>query len=107
MNELYCIKTHSQGVVVKGNLYPLLGIGGNCICNKDCIDVGIKSNMISIQGNKLSIGQLVRCGNCERPYTEDGIHWICPTLFANIDNISLEEIEILGKFMYIDKLKKY
>lgn len=93
--ELYCIKSHSRDVVVKGQIYQM--ISDKCPCKCPNVDVGVKgSNKASdFFGNisPICIGDPVTCRSCgvTKPY--DGIWWIHKSLFANIDEISLEEVE--------------
>jgi len=84
MTELYCIETHHQGAVVRGNIYSLLGaMPCFCGCGEALVNVGIKGK-----------SSVKRCIITKREaYLCDGIWWIRAKLFANIDDISLEEVE--------------
>jgi hypothetical protein len=79
--ELYCIKTHSQKVVVEGNIYPLISDKMPCKCN-DGVDVGVKAILKA---------KIRYCQYCKTSYQNDGIWWIGKVLFANIDDISISE----------------
>jgi len=86
--ELYCVKSHSQGMVKAGNIYPL--INDKCPCRCNAIDVGIVL-LEDINGIPLSIGDNGTCSDCGCTYKFDGVFWVCRSLFANIDNINIEQ----------------
>ncbi len=75
MNEIgsnvYCIKTHSNGVVIKGKEYPLLNILKKPCCGHTVYDVAVSTASQEVL--------CVKCGSC---YPSHGIHWIDSKLFA-------------------------
>lgn len=89
MKQLYCIKTHSQRVVVAGNWYPL--ISDRCPCKCDAIDVGAKC--INDNGNPITETH-TRCISCGAIYKSDGRMWVGKSLFANVQmNIGEQETD--------------
>lgn len=91
MKEVICIKTHSQGVVKEGVIYPLLEIKDvKCHCGpKTLYNVGVLSP--GINNIKYSC-----CGNCGykiRNYTN--YRWVQSILFAEVADIS-ELVESLN-----------
>jgi hypothetical protein len=78
--DLYCIKSHSQGLVKKGLIYPL--ISDKCPCKCNAVDVGVRSKSISF---------FTVCMVCGTTHTDDGIDWISKKLFVPIDEINIEE----------------
>ena len=106
MNELYCIKTHSQKAVIKGNIYTLQGFPNkqnDCNCDQDCVDIGLKYNAKNLSTNEPAIvGLSYRCEKCNSHFVYSGVWWICKSLFANIDEISLEEVEEILEYDLIE-----
>lgn len=94
--DLYCIKTHSQKAVIRGNIYPLLGENKPCGC-KGTIDVGVRGSVPP----GIPIGTLVSCPACNNTYPFDGIWWVAEKLFVNLDDIDvtalIEETELVEK----------
>lgn len=70
--ELLCIKTHSQGLVKVGNVYPCFG-ESKCICGVKQVNVGIKSK-----------SGKTRCFVCDSLVPNNGIGWIMKSLFVEI-----------------------
>jgi len=87
--DLYCIKTHSERAVIRGNVYPLISDKPRCNC-KDSINVGVKVNL-SDDNEPLNIGDLCECYHCGHIHRHDGYWWVSRTLFVNIDDINIEE----------------
>ncbi len=75
--EIVCIKTHSQGVVKRGNIYTIQGLKqASCECHYIDIDVGIKGDG----------SNTVRCGDCNVITRVVGnIHWLHEELFAPLE----------------------
>jgi len=71
--ELLCIQTHSRGVVVAGNTYPLIQETKNPCCGYKVVDVGIRSDT-----------SWCLCSLCGKPYESGPIWWIGRRLFAQI-----------------------
>ena len=86
--DLYCIKTHSQKVVLRGNIYPLLGVDGKACGCKDVVDVGIRGSI----PNDIPMGSMVRCNCCNKLYAFDGVWWVSKKLFINLDDINIDEL---------------
>lgn len=79
--EVLCIKTHSQGAVVKGQKYPVIGIRQGCC--QIVLDVGI-----------VSTTTIWFCRNCQKTRNcGDNVWWLHSNLFAPIDN-TLSEVTI-------------
>jgi hypothetical protein len=78
--DLYCIKTHSQGIVIAGNIYTLLNTRKCKTCGYLNYDVGVRDF------NRLN-DECV----CERIAKENEIWWVGSELFVPIDNINIEE----------------
>ena len=87
--EIVCIKTHSQGVVVKGKVYTIQGLKQGC-CEVD-IHVGIFTKLEDWQIWFLS--SCDRCGHCEDSGL-DSTHWLSETIFAPLeyDSQAIEEL---------------
>lgn len=74
MTELLCIKTHSQGVVKAGEVWPELGRKRNPCCGYLTYDVGLKSQKIQS-----------KCGGCGTIYINPyDIRWIGSKLLIPI-----------------------
>lgn len=72
--ELLCIQTHSQGVVIAGEVYPLISeIKSPCECDKTLVNVGISSKYDTSE-----------CTICKKVWVSDDIFWINKKLFAQI-----------------------
>ena len=83
--DLYCIKTHSQGVVKEGNVYPKLGEFENPCCGLIAFNVGIHLS-------KHFVGNKYTCSLCGGSFIDkSGIHWVSSRLFSFIDDISIKE----------------
>ena len=104
-----CVKSHSQGVVKKGEVNEILGIKKiRCGCIHINIGIkcvhksGIESHPVcAIHGDKLNDNAL--------PYTEitDGNWWLSSILFAPIDSLTHEEVDaILDKILQEDCITK-
>lgn len=97
-----CIKSHSEGVVKKGDVKEILGMKKEK-CGCISVDVGLKDifkagtelmDTCTIHGDKSNDYRL--------PYTiiTDGIWWLQTFLFAPIDNLTDEYIdEVLDKIL--------
>lgn len=84
MKEVICIKTHSQGLVKNGNIYPLLETKDvKCHCGpKTLYNVGILSS--NNTNNKHST-----CPNCKyRIPNHTGYRWFDSSLFADLADIT-------------------
>lgn len=83
--EVICIKSHSLGIVTKGNIYPLIALKASpCVCTAFLVDVGVKP-----------LTRLSRC-KCGHYYDNGGIAWLNSELFAPVMDIS-EVMESVGK----------
>lgn len=92
MKEVICIKTHSQGKVKEGNIYPLLETKSlKCNCGpKILYNVGIPTS-------KTASFNYVRCPTCNyRAPNYTNYIWFSSELFANLADIT-ELTEILSK----------
>ena len=77
--EVVCIKSHSQGVVIKDTVYTIKKIKESpCNCRGMLwVDVGIPSpNYFS------------RCTRCNRRHPASGIWWLNSALFTPLDEIA-------------------
>jgi len=81
--EVVCIETHENKVVVEGNVYTILGLKQNqcSLCGDYVIvDVGVKS--------LYEHGQLLHCSAHNNiKYRSDGIWWLKATRFKPLDSI--------------------
>ena len=77
MFKVICVKTHSQGVVKRGVVYPVYAIS-ECGCGIN-YDVGIKPKSF-----------LRFCSGCNKLYSGN-IHWIASELFRPINDDFVEE----------------
>lgn len=93
--EIVCIKTHSEGVVLKGQVYTIKDIKQVCQCGV-LLDVGIRINSDLI-------GKIVKCRHCYSVYYKDNAHWILETLFAPLDFDISELTELLKEPIEINK----
>lgn len=92
MKEVICIKTHSQGFVKKGIIYPLLETKPvKCHCGpKTLYNVGIPVN----NNNNNKYTNCPYCGY--RLANHTGYKWIDSSLFADLADIS-ELLEVLNE----------
>jgi hypothetical protein len=89
--ELYCIKTHSKNVVTKGNVYPMIDKKNCKSCGYVHYDVGVRSD-----------AGWDKCGKCTHSEFGTEIWWVGSELFANIDDINIEEaIEALEELQEV------
>ena len=74
--EIVCIKTHSQGVVKRGQIYTIKGLrNGICECSPVQIDVGIKAKAAFDTCNDCGVEVL----------TTSEIWWFHESLFAPLE----------------------
>lgn len=78
--KIICVKTHSQGVVKRGQVFELLAIKKNKCCGNVSFDIGIPSATVNSM-----------CRMCYTTYVNNGTMWVCHTLFAPYDD-SLSEL---------------
>jgi hypothetical protein len=78
ISEVVCIKTHSQGIVKEGEIYPLLDTRADCSCGATMYDIGAKSE---------AIFQVCMCG---KEYVRNNKTWWLDSRLFAIPN--LEEI---------------
>lgn len=72
--ELLCIQTHSQKIVLAGQIYQLIRISKSlCYCKDKLVDVGIRTS--------LTIKHCPRCGGL---YQGDETCWLKAFLFIPI-----------------------
>lgn len=75
--DIVCIKTSSDGVVVKNKVYTICRLRNSCCkCNDIEIDVGLRSDKQFIS--------CIACGTWMIP-SKDGINWKSDALFAPLD----------------------
>ena len=87
--KVVCVKTHSQGVVKEGEVYPLKNIHFSSCCNDLLLDVGMK----------IDIGDKLRC-TCGQLYkSETNTYWLSAHLFRPLDDMYNEEIEELTEVL--------
>jgi hypothetical protein len=88
--EIICVKTHSKGIVKKGQTFVIKSLKKcPCKCADVLIDVGTNS------GNDPQVGTLVECRVCRTEYFKDtAIWWLHPCLFAPLeyDTKAIEEL---------------
>lgn len=83
-SEALCIRSHSWGIVTKGNVYPVIGLrAAPCACTHLLVDVGIPALMPN-----------GRC-KCGHLYPNNGIAWLSEALFEPMGDIS-ELMEIVN-----------
>lgn len=85
--EVVCIKSHSQRIVIKDNTYTVLGII-NCSCGRSAIDVGVKDDYpFIISYCECGIGIKVT----------NNIWWVGSSLFASPEDWQQAEtmVEVL------------
>lgn len=93
--QVICIKSHSLGVVKKGEIYMVNAIKKDC-CFDFVLDVGIEDNRTSPTG-------YTDCSICNKSTRHDYIWWIAIELFAPLMDIS--ELEsILNKKQIKEKI---
>lgn len=82
---ILCVKTHSQGLVIKDKIYTLTGIKEPvCKCTGILLSVGL------FQGGTY-------CGKCQKNVSDNEC-WFVEKLFVPIEEMDLQEIqEILNK----------
>lgn len=87
-DDIVCIKTHSQGVVIEGNVYKCKALkGGKCNCkDKYLVDIGGKS-----------VSDYSNCRICGTRYEDaDGVFWINASMFRKLDTlVNIDEIHEL------------
>jgi len=71
MREVVCIKTHSQGIVKEGEIYPLLDVRHDCSCGARMYDIGANSE---------AIFQVCMC--CKEYVRNSKVWWLDSRLFA-------------------------
>lgn len=78
MTELLCIQTHSKGLVIAGNTYPLVRVAKlKCDCGiNEVVDVGHATRPGSVSG----------CNKCKTIWSF-GTMWYGVELFAQIGTI--------------------
>lgn len=79
--EVVCIKTHSQKIVIKDNIYVIKGLKiAECKCGL-VVDIGADATTDEIGGTYY-------CVSCKNNYTlEDNKAWILPSLFRPLDEL--------------------
>ena len=91
--DVVCIKTHSQRIVVKDEVYPCNGLSKKCDCGV-AIDVGI---IVPVP-----IGELYKCADCRKTIRSDGKWWMDIKLFVTLDSlVNIDELtEVLTEPIY-------
>ncbi len=74
--EIVCVKSHSQGIIKKGEIYVIKGLQSpKCKCNYISIDVGV-----------LGSSHYAECNTCKVSYTKNPfIWWLHEDNFAPIE----------------------
>jgi hypothetical protein len=80
--KVVCIKTHSQGVVLKDRIYTINNILESECCGKILVDVGAKMNKY----------EKLLCISCGTLIPNNGIHWIACKLFSPLENDFAENV---------------
>jgi len=78
--KVICIKTHSQGVVQEGKIYPILDLKECPQCKLLMIDVGVKAHKV-----------FAKC-NCGNGHFSNGIHWIASSILRPLDESFAEGV---------------
>lgn len=81
--QVVCVKTHSQGVVKEGQIYPLKGMRIGC-CGQLLLDIGITP-----------LYEYNVCGECRKSYKNTDAWWLSAELFRPLDDLYNTEIEEL------------
>lgn len=85
--KVICIKDHSEGIVRKGQVYPINAIKkGHCVCGYKLIDIG---KPFHTPQTTLYNSMCMQCGH-QKVERNDGIQWLSCILFAPYDD-SLSE----------------
>jgi hypothetical protein len=80
-DKVVCIRTHSQWVVKKGQIYTIYDVY-KCRCGVINFDVGIKA-----------AGGLYHCTICNHTSPNNGVHWIDSRNFAPLQyNSAMDKI---------------
>jgi hypothetical protein len=80
--KVVCVKTHSQGIVKKGNFYTIYNINNPGCCGKIFVDVGIK----------MDEDKTLMCSTCRSEIHTKEIHWISSALFSPLEHDFTEEV---------------
>lgn len=80
--KVVCIKTHSQGLVVKGKNYSVHGVNCCPLCGFVSLDVGVIGNG--------------RSWSCMKKHRVHSGTWVATTLFRPVDALT-EQIERIEK----------
>lgn len=87
--KVVCIKTHSLGVVQKGQTHTIQGIRKHdCGCSVITLNVGI------VNPNHSSTAKMVRCPVCKHVFLKEPSHywwWIDERLFRPLETTYTEE----------------
>ena len=73
--SVVCVRTHSQKVVIEGQIYKVEGNKVCECCGLALVNVGIRSNSPTF-----------RC-KCSYTTPTEGIHWIAKALLAPVDEV--------------------
>lgn len=91
--EILCIKTHSEGLVKKGEIYTIKGLQkSNCKCHEIEIDVGVIGDS--------SLGECLVCNTTFKKSIS--IWWFSEKLFVPLE-YNQEEINELIKEIKVEK----
>ena len=82
--DIVCIKTHPEMVVVEGGVYTIRGLRKNCCCIE--IDIGVDTNR-----------QVSVCSKCGRKDNSNNVHWLGEFRFEPLDSLAdiSELVEII------------
>ncbi len=78
--KVICIKTHSQGVVQEGKIYPILDLKECTKCKLLMVDVGSKASKV-----------MAKC-ICGNNHLSDGVHWVGSHILKPLDESFAEEV---------------
>lgn len=87
--DIVCIKTHSEGVVIEGNVYTIKSLRKTCCIVQ--IDIGAKAP--DLNGSTLFESRCRECKKTTYNHT-DNTYWIAERLFVPLDTLTdISEIE--------------
>lgn len=88
--EIVCIKSHPNGVVIEGKIYTIQSLKkGHCKCSETLIDIGAKTSKPHL------VGGWANCPNCKESYKKEGHNWwLSESRFAPLeyDQQAIEEL---------------
>lgn len=73
--SVVCVRTHSQKIVIEGQIYKVEG-------NKTCECCGLALVNVGIQSNASKF----KC-KCSYTTSTEGIHWVAKALLAPVDEV--------------------